>query len=240
MNSAVETEDWNELIQMLRQAEKGVCSPAAAGANGSSEGFKASKQALQSFHTTAAMLGLPELERAGIELERYVIREVEPSANVEAVAVLGFALNALVEEMRGQEGSKAPRVEIKETMEILGVDCSVETSGELTEDDLPPDSPDPSDLQGEPAQAKVVEVLVQPAPDARAVGGGADLSRLEQVAAQLGGQGLYPGIHSQLHSKPIPLRLSKSRCSCPPAFRGQTLLPSSPGRATGLRRSSQR
>ncbi|MFP5212869.1 MAG: protein phosphatase CheZ [Acidobacteriota bacterium] len=180
MMAMVEKEDWNELIQMLRNAEKNV----PASGTGSAENYKASKQALQSFHTTAAMLGLPDLEQAGIQLEQYFSKNVETAANAETSAVFGFAVSALLEEMQnGFKPDSAPVVHIGEVMEILGVE-GIDGIGTLTEDELPGSTIESAAPEAPAVPQKAPEAAVESAPAGKSI----DLARLQEIVSELGGE----------------------------------------------------
>ena len=58
-----------------------------------------SRRSLLSFHTTAAMLGLEGLEKAGLELEKFLTSKVSPGS-MDSIAVLGFAVSSVIDQMR--------------------------------------------------------------------------------------------------------------------------------------------
>jgi len=179
MISQVEKEDWEELIRSLLEAERHVSSVDVA--KGSPGETKASRDALMAFHTTAAMLGRPDLERAGIELEQYLAREIEKNCSVDAVNVFGFAVNVLVENMRRIEaGGGAAACDVSELLDVLGVDAAGETAGILTEDEIPAEAPPP-------APPPSVGKTAAPPQEAKPVACALDLRHLELAAAGFGG-----------------------------------------------------
>ena len=93
---ALESQDWNELIKFLQDAEESVS--ALVDGDGEKE-MEKSRRSLVSFHTTAAMLGLGGLEKAGLELEKFLTDKVSPGAT-DSIAVLGFAVSLVIDQMR--------------------------------------------------------------------------------------------------------------------------------------------
>ena len=78
------------------------------------------------------MLGRPDLERAGIELEQYMVREVEKNCSVDAVNVFSFAVNALVQTMqRAEAAAGGAACDLSDLLDILGVETSMETGADL-------------------------------------------------------------------------------------------------------------
>lgn len=175
MMASLEKEDWNELVQLLREAEKSI----SENGGSLSDGLKSSQQALKSFHSTAAMLGYDRLETAGLELERYLTREIEPAGNAEAVTVFGFAVNTLIDEMNvAAEGDGAASVQVNEALELLGIESPPELAGALTEDEIPsgsvPGSPEPEEAPA--AEGEGCAALKR------------DFEQLQRIADQFGGK----------------------------------------------------
>ena len=78
-----------------------------------------SRQSVVSFYTTAAMLGLGELEKAGLELEKFLTDNVSPGAT-DSIAVLGFAVSSVIDQMRTfKNGNGSPQIDLNELLEIL-------------------------------------------------------------------------------------------------------------------------
>lgn len=197
MTSLIDKEDWTELVGMLVQAERSVSEMEPG--NESPEKCKASQESLKSFHVTAAMLGLPELERAGIELEQYLDREIKQSGNRDALTAFSFAINALMEGMEASNnGSNAAALNMGEVLEILGVDEPAFSGDVLSDEEIPSEEP-VAPLASEPsppADAPIAEPASASEP--------ADLSRLEQIVAKLGGQvSMTPGNGSFSLSFPV-------------------------------------
>jgi len=169
-------EDWNDLLCILKQTENSVTSLNSG--NCEAEVCR-SRQSLQEFNQSAAMLGQVDLERAGTELEKYLSSQIEASGSVDAIAAFGFALSSLIDQVqdaksKGTEGA----INIDEVLEILGV--SVEDPGSaLSEDELPPQNP-PEFI--ERRDEMVPESLSQESDE------GVRFSRLEEVLRNLGGE----------------------------------------------------
>ena len=118
---SVEQEDWSELIRMLKDVEDAI--PSLNGGNDADGVYRSSHQALQGFHTTAAMLGLADLESVGLELERCLTQKIKDSKDAEMVSLFAFAVNALMDAMKKAEpGSEASSVQPKEVLDILARD----------------------------------------------------------------------------------------------------------------------
>ena len=113
---ALESQDWNELIKFLRDAEQSVS--ALVDGDGEKD-MERSRRSLVSFHTTAAMLGLGGLEKAGLELERFLTDKVSPGAT-DSIAVLGFAVSLVIDQMGTfKNGSRSPEIDLNELLGIL-------------------------------------------------------------------------------------------------------------------------
>src|SRR5208282_2667203 len=79
-----------------------------------------SRRSLMSFHTTSAMLGLETLEKAGLELEKFLTSEVSPGS-VDSIAVLGFAVSSVIDQMGTfTNGNGGVQIDLNEILEILG------------------------------------------------------------------------------------------------------------------------
>ncbi len=113
---ALESQDWNELIKFLQDAEESVSALVAG--DGEKE-MEISRRSFVSFYTTAAMLGLGGLEKAGLELEKFLSDKVSPGA-IDSIAVLEFAVSSVIDQMRTfKNGSGAPEIDLNELLEIL-------------------------------------------------------------------------------------------------------------------------
>lgn len=113
---ALESQDWDELIKFLQDAEESASAMVAG--DGAKE-MEKSRRCFVSFYTSAAMLGLGGLEKAGLELERFLTDKVSPGAT-DSIAVLGFAVNSVIDQMRTfKDGSEAPEIDLNELLEVL-------------------------------------------------------------------------------------------------------------------------
>lgn len=133
----LEPEDWNELVGLLKETEESL----SVLSDGDAEKeIEKSRRSLLSFHSTAAMLGLETLEKAGIELEKFLTSEVSPGS-VDSIAVLGFAVSSVIDQMRtSTNGNGHGQIDLNEILEILG---QPETAASApVEDELPPVVPE--------------------------------------------------------------------------------------------------
>jgi chemotaxis protein CheZ len=65
------------------------------------------------------MLGLGGLEKAGLELEKFLTDKVSPGAT-DSIAVLGFAVSSVIDQMRTfKNGNGVPKIDLNELLEIL-------------------------------------------------------------------------------------------------------------------------
>ncbi len=112
----LDTQDLDELVKLLKEAEESV----AAMGNGDSEKEREkSRRALVSFHATAAMLGLAGLEKAGVELETFLSKNLSPESR-DSIAALGFAISTVIEGMEGLKNGKGEdEIGLEEIEEIL-------------------------------------------------------------------------------------------------------------------------
>jgi chemotaxis protein CheZ len=140
----LEPEDWNELVGLLKDTEESL----SVLSDGDAEkGIEKSRRSLLSFHSTAAMLGLETLEKAGIELEKFLTSEVSPG-NVDSIAVLGFAVSSVIDQMRtSTNGNGHGQIDLDEILEILGQPET--TASAPVEDELPPVLPEICETTGE-------------------------------------------------------------------------------------------
>lgn len=153
-----------------------------------SEKVKVSREVLRSFHTSAAALGFPELERAGRALDDYLERETDSAAGEETIAVFGFALNALIEAIQDPEMREdTSSFNVEEVLEIL---CTTSEADDLTERAATkaPTSASPGPETASSPEKKEFEPLEEPTmtkPE--------DFSRMEQIVNKLGGDiSLHP------------------------------------------------
>ncbi len=187
MNISVEKEDWIELIRALKDVEKNLAT--LDGGPDAADRFKAAHQGLQGFHTTASMLGLSEAEHAGLELERYLKERVEPALDAESISVFGFALNALLDGLKGAESGN--EFSSREIMDILGA-ASPEDSAD---NGSQPDSALSSSavLESEDSSDSDLMDRIMEAPSPEEGRKAPDLSKLQGIVAGLGGELAFDG-----------------------------------------------
>jgi len=128
----LEPQDWNELVGLLKDTEESL---SALSVGDAEKEIEKSRRSLLSFHTTAAMLGLETLEKAGLELEKFLTSEVSPGS-IDSIAVLGFAVSSVIDQMgTSTNGNGRPQIDLNEILEILGQPET--TASALVEDELP-------------------------------------------------------------------------------------------------------
>jgi chemotaxis protein CheZ len=183
--AAVEKEDLDDLVNLVKQVMMDVA--ALASSDHKEDGIKNSRQALQTFHTTASMLGLHELERIGVELETSLtgIFGQSDSVDRESFSSFAFALDTLLEEMgRLSDNNGQPSFDSDRVMDTLHAASSsqTETTGELTPEEFPLDFQEPQVRTGaegldDTRPSEAVAAASQPA----------DFTRLHRIVNSLGG-----------------------------------------------------
>jgi chemotaxis protein CheZ len=187
MMGAVEKEDLDDLIEILKQAVAGA--EHLLDDSGNLDGLDRCRQDLQSFHTTASMLGLNLLEQVGIALETYVRNDLSKTLPMGVAAIIPFvkAATTLADAMRqaasgGAELSFDPQaiIEILQTANP-GKDAGGEIT-ELSPDEFPPGFLSPAtEAVQEESPARVSEpsgVELEPL----------DFKRLSTIVEHLGGE----------------------------------------------------
>ncbi|MGA2400824.1 MAG: protein phosphatase CheZ [Syntrophobacteraceae bacterium] len=130
--TTLEPQDWNELVGLLKDTEESLS--ALSVGDGEKE-MEKSRRSLLSFHSTAAMLGLESLAKAGLELQEFLTCKVSPD-NIDSIAALGFAVSSLADQMRtSKNGGGNAQIDLDEILDILGP--SETTARALDEDELP-------------------------------------------------------------------------------------------------------
>jgi len=175
MTSMVETEDWDELRRLLRSVESDVSSLNAD--EDSSEKLEDCGRALRSFHTTAAMLGLGPLERAGAGLELYFSQQLVPSKNPEATQAFTFALNTLLEQIDKASNGDGAQMRVDDILCILDMASPNAEVADVAESQ--PTIKPSEGISDERSIEQVLGISEQSEPS--------DLSRLEELVDQLGG-----------------------------------------------------
>jgi chemotaxis protein CheZ len=178
--TAMEKDDWNELLRILKRTEDSI---AALNPKDCEEELCRSRQSLQEFRQASGMLGRPDLERAGTELENYLGSQIEPAGSVDAISAFGFAVSTLIDQVQdaSKNGSAAP-INIDEILEILGI-SSDEPVDTLSGDELPAESPMDSAERSE--EAEIGRESVQGISEAS--DGTGRFAKLEEILKELGG-----------------------------------------------------
>ena len=178
-------EEWRELIRLLKNAEKSMV---ALGDDAEdADALNQCREALKTFSTTVAMLGMEDLSQAGARLESFFDEHVlggNGSIRGEEGAVFNFALNALMESMmRTEKGQgESGGVNVEEVLSILETanDASEAPGGQ---------GQGPSAEEALDEDALIDELVGSPAPDTPAQDpGGAEVerTRLRNLANRLG------------------------------------------------------
>lgn len=189
----VEKEDLEELMKLLEEVSQAAALLAAEGDK--QEKLEAVRQGLQSFHTTAAMLGLEAIERSGLALQDFFTCRIIPDEPVNTGLILPFVstIKAILEEMKHSlNGNGEMLFDVERIIEILhSIPDSLaqdEDAGELTEDELPPGFLDSS---GTPAAETGIDEAPSPPSEviSETTGGGEpfDLSALKRITEGFGG-----------------------------------------------------
>ncbi|HAA04293.1 MAG TPA: hypothetical protein DCE18_13040 [Syntrophobacteraceae bacterium] len=208
MMEAVEKEDLDELIKILKQAVKEAEQLVDSAGNG--DRVERCRENVRNFHTTASMLGLAPLEQIGLALEGYISRELATDKILGMPEVFPFAhaASALADELRrAASNSVGIDFDPEEIIAILSISSGAGSGGEITElspDDFPAAFTKESEellLAEVPETVSVPEestVEAVPVPSAEAVAPsesvGIDYSRLARIVGHLGGElAITPG-----------------------------------------------
>jgi chemotaxis protein CheZ len=193
MMAHFEKEDLEELIKLMENIRQ----TAAVLSDESSrpETLEAVRQGLQSFHTTAAMLGMEVMEQSGLALQDFFASRIAAADPFDNGLVLPFVstIKAILGEMEHSlAGNAEIAFEVGPIIEILhSIPASLtqdEVAGELTADEFPAEL-SPSDVglaktDGE----QVPEVVSEPRDEILGDTDQIDLSALKSVTESLGGQ----------------------------------------------------
>ncbi len=193
MMAHFEKEDLEELIKLMENIRQGAAVLTDEGRR--PETLEAVRQGLQSFHTTAAMLGMEVMEQSGLALQDFFAGRIASATPFDNGLVLPFVstIKAILGEMEHSlAGNAEVAFEVGPIIEILhSIPASPtqdEVAGELTADEFPSE-PLPSDLG--PAKTdgeQVREVVSEPGGETHGDTDQIDLSALKSVTESLGGQ----------------------------------------------------
>jgi chemotaxis protein CheZ len=114
---SLEPQDWKELEGHLKETEESL---AALSAGDSQKEMERSRRSIVSFHTTAAMLGLEDLEKAGLEFEKYLAGNVSPDS-MDSIAALGFAISSVIDQLHAFSNGNGQntKLDLNEILEVL-------------------------------------------------------------------------------------------------------------------------
>jgi chemotaxis protein histidine kinase CheA len=209
MMGAVEKEDLDELIKILKQAIKDA--EQLVDSTGHGDPVERCRENVRNFHTTASMLGLTPLEHIGLTLEDYIARELVASDRVlgmPEVFPFAHAASALVDEMRrAVSGGGELAFDPQEIIAILAVTKGEGAGGEITElsaEDFPdafaqdscaPVRTEVTEIPEQRAEQLAETVAAEPVevqPDKQSPE--VDFSRLARIVEHLGGElAVMPG-----------------------------------------------
>jgi len=171
----VEKEDWTELIRILKEVEESIT--ALSMVSDPLPELARSRQSIQAFQMTASMMGLGELEKAGMEFEQYLDSEVGSGKNMDAAAAFGFAVSTLADQIQElKDGSGMEVLDINEAMEMI------RPQGE------PEPPPAPTVARPPEPPPKPVEVVRSKSPDSVSCDAAKPACRFSEMVKKLGGE----------------------------------------------------
>ncbi|SPF43738.1 putative Enhancer of CheY-P dephosphorylation [Syntrophobacter sp. SbD1] len=114
---SIESQDWDELLKLLKDTEESL---AALSVGDGEKEIERSRQSLVAFHTTASMFGFEGLEKAGVELEKFLTGNVS-AGSVDSIAALEFAISSVIDQMNSfsNGNGSSPEIDLIEILEIL-------------------------------------------------------------------------------------------------------------------------
>lgn len=171
--------DLSELIRLLGEVEGNICRLDSDGNR--VEKIDSSREALKSFCTRSATLGLNKLELAGHGLESCLDREIAPNNNPESVYVFGFAISTLIEELK-QAVDNGDRVEINVDDVIKALEVS-EGEGAVHSSENEGVAALSSKLSDEEAIQEIIGSDPQTASP--------DFSKLQRIVSSMGGSLIF-------------------------------------------------
>jgi chemotaxis protein CheZ len=193
MTIQVENEDLEELMKLLEAVSQAAAHLADEGDR--QEKLEAVRQGLQSFHTTAGMLGLEAIEQSGLALQDFFTSRMIPDepVNIGLISPFVSTIKAILEEMKHSlNGNGELLFDVERIIEILhSIPDSLaqdEDAGELTVDELPPGFLDSSDT---PAAETEMDEAPKPSSKVISEATGGDepfnISALKRITEGLGG-----------------------------------------------------
>lgn len=188
-----EKEDVEELIRLLEKVSQSAAF--LTDESDRQEKLEAVRQGLQSFHTTAAMLGMEASEQSGLALLEFFTNKIAVNESGDPNLVFPFVstIKAIAGEMKGAlNGNGGMTFEVEPLIEILyAIPGSIpqdEVAGELTADEFPAELSS-SDLESqEPAGEVAPEAACEPVGATSRETEPVDLSDLKRITESLGGK----------------------------------------------------
>ena len=115
----LDQESWEDLYALL----KDINTNAIGDEIGIDQWVTETRQALLNFYSTAGMLGAPELEAIGKELETFLNDDIAPSQDEEKISLFGFAVNAFITEMGNEdENFDTSKIDLDEVRGLIALD----------------------------------------------------------------------------------------------------------------------
>lgn len=116
MDMMIGKEDWHDLLQLVEDVERALTATTE-----SEPLWDRCADALKTLSSTAAMLGMEGLAKAGGALEAHLEQSVRGNGgeSAEATAVFQFAVHALVEQVRRASNAEAGDIEPEEVVSIV-------------------------------------------------------------------------------------------------------------------------
>ncbi len=116
MDMVIGKEEWRDLLQLVEEVERVLTTKAQ-----SEPSWDRCAEALKTLSSTAAMLGMEGLAKAGEVLETHLEQKVRANGGAfgEAAAVFQFAVNALVEHVRQASQAEAGDIDPREVVSMV-------------------------------------------------------------------------------------------------------------------------
>ncbi|MEJ5347443.1 MAG: protein phosphatase CheZ [Desulfosoma sp.] len=116
MDMVIGKEEWHDLLQLVEEVERILTTKAQP-----EPPWDRCAEALKTLSSTAAMLGMEGLAKAGEALETHLEQKVRSNGGGfgEAAAVFQFAVNALVEHVRQASQAEAGDIDPREVISIV-------------------------------------------------------------------------------------------------------------------------
>ena len=153
----LDQESWEDLYALL----KDINTNAVGEEIGIDQWITETHQALLNFYSTAGMLGAPELEAMGKELESFLNDDIATSKDEEKISLFGFAINTFITEMGKEDADfDTSKIDFDEIRDLISMDSSEEETQASQEEPEPAAA-----VSEEPEEAKATSEENDPAPE---------------------------------------------------------------------------